>query len=281
MHRQPAALGGFLLLAVGGCNPMASDAPPPTPTEVRRPADPSPRAIPSPVASDRGKWSWETDRDRTYAEFLRDHSSGMLKDAAVAIERKGELRVELDKSVLPDDTLDLTKSLMAGARKDFPDGPIALKVYDPGGELILKARSPRGQEVHYQLADDNGGTSNARPGTGGPATTTDRTAPQPPGDMLSRGGVTPGDREFATWAEEHGRKYLRYVEADLEKHGRLYFGVTREVKPADLPDLTRSLLEGAQKKFPRRELVATVFDPEGKRIGRAHLGSNGNVRWEE
>jgi len=56
--------------------------------------------------------------------------------------------------------------------------------------------------------------------------------------------------------------------------------VTREVKPGDVKDLTRSLLEGAQKEFPRRDLVATVFDPNGDRIGRAYLGSDGESRWE-
>ena len=29
--------------------------------------------------------------------------------------------------------------------------------------------------------------------------------------------------------------YLRYVEADLERNGRLWFGVTPDVKPADVP----------------------------------------------
>jgi len=93
--------------------------------------------------------------------------------------------------------------------------------------------------------------------------------------------VTEEDRKFALWAEEHGNSYLRYVEADLEKHGRLWFGVTREVKPADVPELTRSLLEGARKEFPRGDLVATVFDPEGERIGRAQLAADGKVRWEK
>jgi len=93
--------------------------------------------------------------------------------------------------------------------------------------------------------------------------------------------VTEADQKFAAWAEEHGRAYLRYVQSDLERHGRLWFGVTRETKPADVPDLTRSLLEGAMKEFPRRELVATVFDPEGEKIGKAHLGADGRLNWEK
>jgi hypothetical protein len=92
--------------------------------------------------------------------------------------------------------------------------------------------------------------------------------------------VTESDRKFAEWAEAHGRAFLRYVQADLERHGRLWFGVTSDVKPADLPALTRSLLQGAMKEFPKKELQATVFDPEGERIGRATLDSRGNIHWQ-
>jgi len=199
----------------------------------------------------------------------------MLRQAAVGLERRGELRIELDQSVAPEDTLDLTKSIMAGARRDFPDRPITLSVYDPGGSPILKAHYRPGEGVQYQVAHE-GATAPRR--DGGQAPEKDRSTPA---DPLARGGVTEADRKFASWAEDHGRAYLRYVEADLEKHGRLWFGVTRDVKPADVPELTRSLLEGAQKEFPRRDLVATVFDPEGERIGKAHLGSDGRVRWDK
>jgi len=202
----------------------------------------------------------------------------MIKKAAVGIEQRGELRVVLDKSVAPDDTLDLTKSLMSGARKDFPDRPIKLKVYDPGGEPILTAHYDPAEGIRYQIAHDE--SPDARPGDEAPTTATRTATPPPSGDSTARLGGTANDRKFAAWAEDHGKKYLRYVEADLEKHGKLWFGVTREVKPGDVQDLTRSLLEGAQKEFPRRDLVATVFDPNGDRIGRAYLGSDGESRWE-
>jgi hypothetical protein len=219
--------------------------------------------------------SWDTDRDRTFAEFLREKSGGMIKKAAVGIERRGELRIELDRSVAPEDTLDLTKSIMSGARRDFPDRPIFLSVYDPNGKPILKARYRPEHGVQYQIAHEDKAS---------PPRAEERQAEQGRDsalDPLAHSGVTEADRKFASWAEEHGRSFLRYVEADLERHGRLWFGVTRDVKPADVPELTRSLLEGAQKEFPRRDLVATVFDPEGERIGKAHLGSDGKVRWEK
>lgn len=55
----------------------------------------------------------------------------MIKKAAVGIEKKGELKVEISREVEPDDTLPLTKSLMAGARKDFPTGPSRFRFMTP------------------------------------------------------------------------------------------------------------------------------------------------------
>ncbi len=64
----------------------------------------------------------------------------MVRKAAVGLEKQGMLNVEISPAVAPDDTLPLTRSLMAGARKDFPDQPITIAVFDPQGEPILKAR---------------------------------------------------------------------------------------------------------------------------------------------
>lgn len=215
--------------------------------------------------------SWETDRDAKFARFLREHSGGMMKKAAVGIENKGELRVEISRAVAPDETLELTKSLMTGARKEFPNRPITLSLYDPDGAPILDARYRPGEGVHYQIAHGNGGPRSE------PAV-----APKPSdSDPLKRGGVTKRDQAFAAWAEEHGKSMIRYVEADLERHGRLWFGVTSDVKPEDVKPLTKSLLEGARKEFSKGELMATVFDPEGERIGKARVERNGEVRWEQ
>ncbi|HWE39471.1 MAG TPA: hypothetical protein VG406_23165 [Isosphaeraceae bacterium] len=197
----------------------------------------------------------------------------MIKKAAVGIENKGELRVEISRAVEPDETLTLTKSLMAGARKDFPDRPITLSLYDPDGAPILKARYRPGEGVRYQIVHVGAESPRREPETSSRSSAG--------GDPIERGGVTEKDRAFAAWAEEHGRGLLRYVEADLERHGRLWFGVSRDVKPAEVRPVTQALLEGARKEFPRGELVATVFDPEGERIGKARLGRGGEVRWEQ
>ncbi len=160
-------------------------------------------------------------------------------------------------------------------------------MYDPNGDPILKAIYHPDHGVQYRIAHE-GESGSRRSETARPDQdkttheTTERNRPRPPTEApLTRGGSTQADRNFAEWAEEHGKTYLRYVQADLERHGRLWFGVTRETKPADVPDLTRSLLEGASKEFPRRELTATVFDPEGERIRRARLSADGRLQWEK
>jgi hypothetical protein len=266
-----------VLLAAAGCLPTPGEppaAPPASPGySVQRPAETGSAPPPAAVTRSAGEpeVSWDTERDGRYARFLRDHSGGMIRKAAVGIEKHGTLRVEIDRSVAPDDTLPLTRSLMAGARKDFPDRSFILSLYDPDGKPILKARYRPDHGVDYKIVHGD-----EAHGATAPAPSPSDAAAEP----TSRSGVTEADRRFSAWAEDHGRAFLRYVQADLERHGRLWFGVTRDVKPADVPDLTRSLLEGAHKEFPRREIVATVFDPDGEKIGTARLGPDGKVRWE-
>jgi hypothetical protein len=266
-----------------GCGARVTEPPRSAPSQApyetgSAPLIPSSRAgeetASAPVsAAEQVEVSWETDRDAKFARFLRENSGGMIKKAAVGLDKRGELKVEISRAVDPEDTLTLTKSLIAGARKDFPDRPITVSLYDPQGAPILKAHYRPGEGVHYQIAS---GKSQDRT----PATTS-RPTSRPGGDAIARGGVTERDQAFAAWAESHGKSMLRYVEADLERHGRLWFGVTRDVKPEDVRPLTKSLLEGARKEFPNRELVATVFDPDGERIGRARLDRDGNVHWEK
>jgi len=272
--------------AAAGCGGgMTEPLPPPraqTPTQISRPASPSSNR-PEGEYGGRGaatsaepKVSSDTERDAKFARFLQKNSAGMIREAAVGLENRGELRVEITRAVEPEETLPLTKSLMAGARADFPDRPITLSLFDPNGAPILKARYTPGEGISYKIA--HGGTAGEGKTDGAPAPSTARKDTK---DPLARGGVTQRDQKFSAWAEEHGKSMLRYVESDLEGHGRLWFGVTRQVKPADVRPLTQSLLEGAAKEFPRKELVATVFDPDGERIGRAHLGRGGEVSWEK
>jgi len=215
------------------------------------------------------KDTWDTERDRTFARFLRDKAGAMIRQSTVGIDRKGRIRVELSKAVAPEDSLPLTKSIVQGARKDFPDKPFTLSVYDPQEQPILRAHYRPNQGVHYEVVHSDPGSARAKPEKGGAGPTSE----------IPPSGTTERDRRFAEWAMKKASRYLRYVQADLEHRGRLWFGVTREVRPDDVADLTKSLLEGAQQEFPRRELTATVFDPDGERIGRASLAPGGKVHW--
>lgn len=262
-----------LVFTLAGCGPATMEPPP------RALPSPTTQSPPSRETDHRGvagiEVSADTERDRRFGEFVRKTAGGMLKAVAVGIERKNVLRVELSEATAPEDTLPLTKGLLNGARKDFPGQPITVSVYDPSGEPILKALYEPEEGVRYEVAQSKDSprrsTSSARPG--GDASTTARSAP--------RGGLSDKDRQFADWAMNKGGDYLRYVEADLERKGRLWFGITRAVKPADVPALTKSLLEGARTEFPRRELTATVFDPDGDRIGNATLSRDGDIKWAQ
>lgn len=261
------------LLVIGGCSPghsVPSPGIPVAPTAAQPEPSPPRRDVIPTARQENPKYSYDTEKDRRFADFLRDNSGGMVRQAAVGLDREGKLRVQLDRSVSPDDTLPLTRSILAGARNDFPGKAFVLSVYDPQGEPILRARVAPEGEVRYEVVHE------ANDPRRGPDHRTPAASAHPP----ARSGQTEADARFARWAEDHGRKYLRYVQADLERHGLLWFGVTRDVKPADVPDLTRSLLEGAHREFPKREIVATVFDPDGERIGRARLGRDGQVSWE-
>jgi hypothetical protein len=283
----PAAPALALALALAGCAPSTTATVPPPPQEptsrtAQRPAPPAGRPASSSrevIPADRQahpKFTGGTEADRRFADFLRDKSGGMVRQATVGLEKKGLVQVELSDATSPEDALPLTRSILAGASRDFPDRPITLKLFDPSGVLVLTARQRPGEGVRYQIAGE-GETRSSDDATSREA----RTRPDSAAEVLARGGVTEADRKFAAWAEEHSRGMLRYVEADLERHGRLWFGVSKEVKPEDVRDLTKALLQGARKEFPRRELVATAFDPYGERIGRAHFGPDGEVRWEQ
>ncbi|MEO6809737.1 MAG: hypothetical protein ABI353_11550 [Isosphaeraceae bacterium] len=286
----PITSAWLAMIALTGCD-STQTATLPEPVEAPR-VRTVPRALPSPVptrtADDaiprdrqiKPRDTAETARDRRFADFLRDTAGDMIRQSTVGLEKNGRLRVQLSKSADPEDTLDLTKSILAGARKDFPDQAITEWVYDPDGGLILKAEYQPGQGVRYQLAGGEPESNQARSSGPEPRRSSPSVASSP-SDAIGQGGVTALDRKFSAWAEEHGRSYLRYVESDLETHGRLWFGLTDAVDPGDVRTLTASLLKGAQAEFPKRTLTATVFDPHGERIGTARMGRDGKVQWEK
>jgi hypothetical protein len=271
MRRLLLAPLGCLLLLGAGCDrpaPPPRTSPPATSHESSRPAERPDRA-----GTHKAELSFDTPHDEKFAKFVAATAGNMVRKVAVGIERKGVMRVQLGESAAPEDTLPLTKSLLAGARKDFPGKPITVSVYDPAGEPILKAHYQSDTGVRYEVARSDHAADTNRPRPDGPADAGGGTA------GVSQSGTTEKDRRFAEWATEKGQRYLRYVQADLEQRGRLWFGVTREVAPADVSDLAKALLQGARTEFPGRELTATVFDPDGERIGKASLDRSGTVHW--
>lgn len=217
--------------------------------------------------------SYDTEHDGRFAEFVSRTAGEMVQKIAVGIDRKGVMRVQLSEATAPEDTLPLTKSLLNGARKDFPGQAITLSVFDPHGEAILKAHYRPEEGVHYEVVKDEEKRS------GGKSSWENHNEKPAPTASLSKSGTTEKDRKFAEWAMSKGQKFIRYVQADLERGHRLWFGVTRAVEPNDVNQLAKSLLEGAQSEFPGHELTATVFDPEGERIGKATLDRQGKVHW--
>jgi len=119
----------------------------------------------------------------------------MIAAVAVVIERKNQFRVKLSKATAPEDTLPLTKSLLSGARKSFPDQPITLSVYDPSGAPILKAHYRPEEGVRYEVVHAKGSSEGADSAADTPRSGT-ATAP----GTLPRGGLSDKDRKFADWA---------------------------------------------------------------------------------
>lgn len=277
MNRIYAIAAVFAILAGAGCNPMATEAPPrprQAPVEARRPAPPAPGPTASRPAGG-FEMRADTPHDRVYAEYLRDKAGGMLRGARVGVERKQLVEVKLDRSVPPEDTRELTKSLLSGIRKEFPGKPFRLKVFDPNGKGILTATYDPETGVQLRRGTENRQSAEDHTASNAPP------PPAPDPNSADPSEKTGKDREFEKWALGKAHQYLRYVDANLDREGKVWLGVTKETRPGDVKDLTRSLLEGAQQEFPRRELVATVFDPNGDKIGHATLSRDGSVDWKE
>ena len=139
MKPQPFLMECAALLFMCGC-----DLPPSGPVEVQpRPVSESKSASREGDGvrnnEHRAEISFDTAQDERFAEFVSKGVGSMVRKIAVGIEHRGVMRIELGNNTAPEDTLPLTKSLIAGARKDFPGKPITLKVFDPNGHAILTA----------------------------------------------------------------------------------------------------------------------------------------------
>src|SRR4051794_27181350 len=108
-------------VVLGGCNTRAPGTAPrssATPTAARPTPDSPARDVIPRGRQENPQFSYDTEKDRRFAEFLREKSDGMVRQAAVGVEREGKLRIQVDRAVSPEETLPLTRSILAGARKD-------------------------------------------------------------------------------------------------------------------------------------------------------------------
>jgi hypothetical protein len=272
--KEQLIMRGYCLIAAGlmfssttGCEqPQPPNGQAPIETRKQTPAT---NITSPPQRTVQAEVSFDTPQDREFAKHVAESAGELVQKIAVGIERKGTMRLQLGQATEPEDTLPLTKSILTGARKNFPGKPITLSVFDPQGDPVLKAKYHPDHGVRYEVVREGGATPEVKQST-----------PIAP-SALEQSGTTEKDRQFAQWAVDKAKPYLRYVQADLEQRSRVWFGVTHSVKPEDVRDLTKSLLQGARNEFGRKELTATVFDPDGERIGKATLSLDGQLRWSK
>lgn len=264
-----AGLPGFvILLFMAGCTQPSNDSIATVqPASVDR-ATP----FPAPDLPSRAEITGDTDQDRAFGKIVELHSEGMIARASIGLERLGLLRLVLDRSASPEQVLGMTRKLLRAARKDYPERPISLALFDPGEEPILKARFRPGHGVRYEVVHRKPGE--VQPG-GEPSTI------ETPGHdvaSISTSGETDKDRIFAAWAAKQGGPRLRYVEANVERNGRLWIGLASDANPAEL---VKMIFDKAQDEFQREDLVAMAFDTEGRPVGKARVVSGGVIDWSD
>lgn len=90
----------------------------------------------SPAGQDFGQWVVQT-------------ATGLVSDAYVRDNNK--LGVVITPDVRPNDVRPLTRSLVEGFRKNFPNRDLTVLVYAPDKQLILTARyDNQAQQVQYE-----------------------------------------------------------------------------------------------------------------------------------
>lgn len=90
-----------------------------------------------------------TPAGQDFGAWVTQAGKGLIKDAYVRDNDK--LGVVISSSVRPDEVRDLTKSLVQGFHKNFPNKDLTVLMYAPDKELILTAQyTNQSQQVKYQ-----------------------------------------------------------------------------------------------------------------------------------
>lgn len=270
MKRMWMLAAGSLLFATAGCDSIAAKPVPlegqswysgePSPGRTGDGADPE---------VDPSEFTGETDRDRSFTLRLRRHPSGLIRKADVGLDAQGRLQVVLERRVEPEDALGLCKDLLDGSSRSFPDRKIVLSMLGPANEPILQAYYRPWRGVRYRIIPDAAATSGAVPSSATPEVS----------NPLARSGVTEADTKFASSINLHIEILVQNVQADLDRHGRLWFSMPSGVASERVLPLVRHIVDEAHAQFPGREIKVTVFDSAGERIGEATFDLVDQLHW--
>lgn len=92
-----------------------------------------------------------TSTGQEFGTWVVQTASGMIKDAYVRDNNK--LGVVISPQVRPNEVKDLSKSLLQGFHKNFPNQDLTVLVYAPDKRLILTAKyDEQSKQIQYQGA---------------------------------------------------------------------------------------------------------------------------------
>jgi hypothetical protein len=81
--------------------------------------------------------------------------------------------------------------------------------------------------------------------------------------QLERGNTPPG-QTFADWVVQTSKGLVQ--DAYVRDNNKLGIVISRQVRPNEVKDLTKSLVQGFRQKFPNQDLTVLVYAPDKKLI---------------
>ncbi len=110
------------------------------------------------------------------------------------------------------------------------------------------------------------------------ATTTKAQTTSPTGStvsygQLSRGNSTAG-QEYGEWVVGAAQGLI--ADAYVRDNNKLGVVITQDVKPGEVRDLSKSLLQGFRKSFPNKDLKVLMYAPDKELILTANYNSKSN-----
>ena len=81
--------------------------------------------------------------------------------------------------------------------------------------------------------------------------------------QLERGNTAPG-QTFADWVVQTSKGLVQ--DAYVRDNNKLGIVISPKVRPNEVKDLTKSLVQGFRQKFPNQDLTVLVYAPDKKLI---------------